>query len=50
MGILPMSEGLTWKNLDMMAGTLTVTPGKTEKPLVQSMAGEHPPITTGLIS
>jgi hypothetical protein len=31
---------LTWKQVDMAAGTLTVAPEKTDKPLVQPMAGE----------
>jgi integrase len=32
--------GLTWKQVDMAAGTLTVTPEKTDKPLLLPMAGE----------
>lgn len=32
--------GLTWKNVDMAARTLTATPSKTDKPLVQPLAGE----------
>jgi len=36
--------GLTWKDMDMTAGTLTVTPGKTDKPLMQPKPGAsiHP--------
>ena len=32
--------GLTWKHVDMSASTVTVTPEKTDKPLVQPMASE----------
>jgi len=31
---------LTWRNVDLTAGTLTVTPNKTDKQIVQPMAGE----------
>jgi integrase len=40
--------GLTWKQVDMAAGTLTVTPEKTDKPLIQPMAGELRAFLAGL--
>lgn len=32
--------GLTWGNIDLVQGTLTATPNKTDKQIVQPMAGE----------